>query len=320
MSTANMNATDFAILLATGKPVLIDGGFATQCEAMGCNIDGDLWSARLLREDPGAIVRAHRAFLDAGARIIATASYQASREGFAAVGMSASEADALMLASVALAIQARDEFLRDNPGAPRPLVAASMGPYGAILHDGSEYTGAYRVSRESLREFHQQRLAVFAHSAADLLALETIPNGAEAAVLGELLSESPKPAWMSFSCRDDKHLADGTTLADVVHPLGNHPTLLALGVNCVAPDLVVPLIGELRSIAPDKPIVVYPNSGEVYQPADNSWHGTATPVQCERAVMAWLEAGATLVGGCCRIGPQQIAAMAASIAGRTVLE
>ena len=306
----------FGELLASGEPVLIDGGFATQCEAMGCNIDGELWSAKLLRDDPDSIVRAHRAYLDAGARIIATASYQASRQGFLAAGLPEAEADALMLASVKLASLARDQFLQDNPDAPWPLIAASMGPYGAILHDGSEYTGAYDVTPETLRAFHQQRLAVFQQSDADLLALETIPNRAEAAVLSELLRGAQKPAWVSFSCRDHSHLADGTAIVDVLCLFRDHPTVLAVGVNCVEPRLVVPLIGELKKAVPDKPIVVYPNSGETYLAEDNSWHGTATALQCERAVMEWIDAGATLVGGCCRTGPDQIAAMRESLAAR----
>ncbi len=313
MSNTDINRSDFGALLAAGAPVLIDGGLATQCEAMGCNIDGALWSARLLRDDPGGIIKAHRSYLNAGARIIATASYQASRQGFAAVGMSAEEADQTMLASVSLAVRARAEFLDENPCAPRPLIAASMGPYGAILHDGSEYTGAYDLSAELLRDFHQQRLSIFEHSDADLLAFETIPNRAETAVICELLSNSPKPAWISFSCRDALHLADGTLLSDLGHSLQDHPSILAIGSNCVAPDLVVPLIRQLKRVAPGKPIVVYPNSGELYCAEDNSWQGTATPVQCERAVTTWVEAGASLVGGCCRIGPKQIAAMAASL-------
>lgn len=312
-----MSRSDFGALLASGAPVLIDGGLATQCEAMGCNIDGALWSAKLLRDDPESIVQAHRAYLNAGARIIATASYQASRQGFATVGVSPQESDQMILTSVALAVRARNEFLHDNPDAARPLVAASMGPYGAVLHDGSEYTGAYSLPTWSLRKFHQQRLAVFARSEADLLAFETIPNRDETMVICDLLRNSPKPAWVSFSCRDAQHLADGTALYELARPLRDHPALLAVGANCVSPELVVPLIGQLKKVAPGKRIVVYPNSGEHYCAEDNSWHGTETPLQCERAAREWIAAGATLVGGCCRIGPPQIAAMAASLSAAT---
>ena len=297
-------------------PVLIDGGLATQCEAMGCNIDGELWSGSLLRDNPEALVAAHRAYLDAGARIIATASYQASRDGFVAQGSTPDEADQLIRSSITLAARARDEFVRDNPSAERPLVASSIGPYGAVLHDGSEYTGDYDIAEDALAEFHRERLAILDTDDVDLLACETIPSAAEAAVLCELLRTARSPSWVSFSCRDEACLADGTPLAKTASRFADHPTVLALGVNCVAPETVIPLISVLRDAAPQKSIVVYPNSGEVYRAEDNAWLGTATPLQCEHAAREWVTAGAHLVGGCCRIGPAQIAAMSQSVISR----
>jgi len=305
--------TDFAALLSAGRPVVIDGGLATQCEAMGCNIDGNLWSGVLLRDDPQSIVAANRAYLDAGARIVTTASYQASRYGFMQEGSTASEADRLVQSSVALARRARDEFARDNPDAAMPLIAASIGPYGAVQHDGSEYTGDYDVSADELREFHRGRLELLDTRDVDLLACETIPNAVEALVLSELLRDAQNSSWISFSCRDATHLADGTPLAGVAGSFAEHPRVLAVGANCVPPDIVVSLIATLRSAAPEKSIVVYPNSGEVYCVENNTWLGTATPLQCEYAANEWIAAGATIVGGCCRIGPGQIAAMAQSV-------
>lgn len=305
--------TEFAALLKAGKPVLIDGGLATQCEAMGHNIDGELWSAQLLQTNPRALVDAARAFLDAGARIVATASYQASRQGLTAAGLSAADADELIRSSVALARQACDEFIADKPQAATPLVAASIGPYGAILHDGSEYTGDYDISNDDLRRFHADRLEVLDNSGADVLACETIPSGSEATVLAELLHNTQLPAWISFSCGDASHLVDGTPLAEAAGQFAGHPGVLAVGANCVPPELVVPLIAELKSAASDKAIIVYPNSGEVYRVEDNAWLGTATPLQCEQAAAEWVAAGASLVGGCCRIGPEQIAAMSQTV-------
>jgi len=305
------NMRSFAALLERHEPILVDGGLATQCEAMGCNIDGELWSAALLQSDPRAIVDAHRAYLDAGAEIIITASYQASRLGLVATGLSIAQADELIVSSVALACQARDEFVRANPNLDRmPLIAASIGPYGAARHDGSEYTGQYDVSTDELRSFHQSRLELLDGSEADLLACETIPSFAEAQVLCELLNEVTSPAWVSFSCRDEKRISDGTPIADAAGLFCNHHRVLAVGVNCTAPQLIVPLIEALKVTAPKKAIVVYPNSGEIYHTDDNSWSGTGTGAQCEQAAQRWVTAGANLIGGCCRIGPAQIAAMA----------
>ena len=303
--------SSFTTLLDHHRPILIDGGLATQCEAMGCNIDGELWSAVLLQSNPRALVDAHRAYLDAGAEIIATASYQASKKGFMAAGLSAADADKLIVSSVRLAEQAREEFLDDNPDTKRVLlIAASIGPFGAALHDASEYTGQYDVTEGALREFHRGRLELLDRSGADLLACETIPSYEEAKVLADLLGEATSPSWVSFSCRDEKHISDGTPLSDVVSLFEGHSRVLAVGVNCVAPNLVLPIIATLRSSAPDMPIVVYPNSGETYDVEGNSWLGTTTELQCERSAQEWIDAGAQLVGGCCRIGPAQIAAMA----------
>ncbi len=305
------NASSFTTLLDRHRPILIDGGLATQCEAMGCDIDGDLWSAVLLQSNPRAIVDANRAYLDAGAEIIATASYQASRNGFMAKGLSAADADGLIVSSVKLAEQAREEFLRDNAGTERvPLIAASIGPFGAALHDASEYTGQYGVTEEVLREFHRNRLELLDRSGADLLACETIPSFEEAKILAELLDKAKSPAWVSFSCRDKKHISDGTPIADVASLFAGHSQVLAIGVNCIAPELVLPIIATLKSSVPDKAIVVYPNSGETYDVGGNFWSGTATEFQCEKSAQEWIDAGAQLVGGCCRIGPAQIAAMA----------
>lgn len=307
---------DFAALLSAGGPIVIDGGLATQCEAMGCNIDGNLWSGVLLRDDPQSIVAANRAYLDAGARIVTTASYQASRYGFMREGASAEEADRLIKSSVALARQARDGFLRDNPGAETPLIAASVGPYGAVQHDGSEYTGDYDISTDELREFHLERLELLDTSDIDLLACETIPSAVEALVLSELLRDAHNSSWISFSCRDASHLVDGTPLAEVAGLFANHPRVLAVGANCVPPDIVVPLIATFKKAVPEKSIVVYPNSGEVYRVENNTWVGTTTPLQCVQAATDWIAAGAAIVGGCCRIGPAQIAAMARSVNNR----
>ncbi len=298
----------FLELLDRQSPVLLDGGLATQLETQGCDINDALWSAGLLLDAPQEIVAAHRSFLDVGATIIATATYQASREGFAKRGLSPNEADKLMLQAVELASTA----IRERP-ACNALVAASLGPYGAILHDGSEYRGNYGVADEHLRRFHQQRIALFEHSAADVLALETIPSLQEATILAELLAEVSTPAWVSFSCRNGEQVCDGTRVADVAAVFAGHPTVAAIGVNCTSPQFVQDIIARLRAGAPDKHIVAYPNSGETYNPDDGTWHGTATPIDYAAAAVSWVEAGATLVGGCCRTGPEHIAAMATAL-------
>lgn len=301
------------VLLSRGTAVVLDGGLATQLEAQGEDISTVLWSAALLCSNPQAIVAAHRAFLDAGAEIVTSASYQASRAGFAQLGIDADEADRLIASSVALARRACDEYSADNPDDAPRLVAASVGPYGAVLHDGSEYTGDYGVSRRVLEEFHAPRLAVLDRAGADLLGCETIPSYDEALVLAGLLANVDTPAWVSFSCRDGGAICDGTPIAEAAGIFAAHPRVAALGINCTAPQYVESLLRALREAAPDMPLVVYPNSGERYDAAKRSWSGTSAADEFAAAARRWQAAGAELIGGCCRVGPAHIGAIAGAL-------
>lgn len=291
--------------------MILDGGLATELEARGCDLCDELWSARVLIEDPDLVGRVHADYLAAGADCIASASYQASFEGFQRRGLSEDEAAELLRLSVRLAIRARDAFWGDpanRSGRLRPLVAASVGPYGAALADGSEYTGVYDLDEPGLRAFHRQRWRVLAASGADLLACETIPSQAEAGVLLRLLRETPRAyAWFSFSCRDGK-LSDGTPLVDTLAPFTDQPQVVAVGVNCTPPSSILHLIVEARR-AVDTPIVVYPNSGEGWDAEQRCWVGTAEAVDFATASERWRDAGASLIGGCCRTGPQHIEAI-----------
>jgi homocysteine S-methyltransferase len=305
----------FVEALKENRLIVLDGGLATELEAQGAVLHPTLWSAGHLHSDPEAIVKAHLAYLEAGANCIISASYQATRRGLMTLGITDVEADALIVLSVELAREARRRFVAANPGrAGSILVAASVGPYGAALQDGSEYVGAYGVTAAALREFHEQRLQLLDASAADVLACETIPDFQEALVLSELLRDCKTPAWLSFSCIDGTRISDGTPIRRCAEILRSHPVVRAIGVNCTPPQYIPSLIAELKAAAPGKPVVVYPNSGERYEPASNTWHGTATPVECGVAAQEWLRAGASIVGGCCRMGPGHIRQMQEQLA------
>lgn len=299
--------------------LLLDGGLATHLETAGHDLSSDLWSAEILRTSPAAIRRVHLDYLHAGADCIISSSYQASIPGFVAAGLSEREASLLIEASVAVACDARDlhaaqatHEVERIPGLT-PLVAASVGPYGAYLADGSEYTGDYGIDRQALIAFHRQRLGVLAGTRADLLAIETIPSGPEAEVLLALLDELvAPPAWISFSCPDGEKLADGTPLEDVAAIAASHESIVALGVNCLAPSHVLELVHRLAAIT-DKPIVAYPNSGETYDGSSNLWHGNREPAKFADLARIWRSAGATILGGCCRTGPAHISAMRRSL-------
>jgi homocysteine S-methyltransferase len=290
--------------------MILDGGLATALEARGHNLDDDLWSARVLLDAPDEIREVHTDFLRAGADCITTSTYQASVPGFRKRGLTDNEAVELLHRSVQLAVEARDTFWKDSAnrrGRIRPLVAASVGPYGAFLADGSEYSGRYDIGTDELTGFHRQRWQVLADSDADLLACETIPSQREVAVLLELLKETPERwAWMSVSCRDDQRLSDGSMLSDIARACDAAPGVAAIGVNCTAPQYIPSLIGEVRN-ASTKPVVVYPNSGERYQAEKGKWVGEASRVDWQAAPSEWARLGASCIGGCCRVGAGEIA-------------
>ncbi len=290
--------------LVTG-PVVLDGGLSTELEARGHDVSSALWSARLLRDDPAAIVAAHAAFAAAGAQVATTASYQATVEGFGAVGVDADEARRLIASSVALA--------REGQGAG--WVAGSVGPYGAMLADGSEYTGAYvdEVDLAALRAFHRPRMELLADAGADVLACETVPAAAEAEALLAEAGSIGVPVWLSLTTVLDD---DGTVrtrrgerAAEVFAMAAGVDAVIAVGVNCTAPSAVGPAVAA--AAAAGRPVVVYPNSGETWDAPGRRW--TGSPGLSPEAVRSWVAAGARLVGGCCRVRPEHIAAIAAAL-------
>jgi homocysteine S-methyltransferase len=293
---------DLALALAAGA-VVLDGGLSTELEARGHDVGSALWSARLLRDDPAAIVAAHAAFAAAGAQVATTASYQATVDGFAAAGVDATEARRLITSSVALA--------REGQG-DTGWVAGSLGPYGAMLADGSEYTGDYvtEVTVARLRAFHRPRMELLAEAGADVLACETVPAAAEAEALIAEADALGIPVWLSLTTVLDGdgvvRTRRGERAAEVFAMAAGVDAVVAVGVNCTAPDTVGPAVVQAARIG--KPVVVYPNSGEGWDATARRW--TGGPAIAPDAVPGWVGSGARLVGGCCRVRPTDIAAMA----------
>ena len=302
---------------------VLDGGLATELERLGVDLAGPLWSARALAAAPQAILAVHRSYIEAGADVLLTASYQVSSLGFAAAGLHGFEAartaaaDALQR-SVALAVQAREQ-------APDLLIAASLGPYGAALANGAEFHGRYGFAGDAeqhaaLVRFHAQRIAVLAGTDADLLAFETLPSLAEARAIVEALRQWPRiGVWLSFTCRDGARTAHGEPVRGVAAFLDGAPQVLAIGVNCTAPALIAPLLRELRA-GTAKPLLAYPNSGEAWDLEHRCWvdsqQGAADVENYGTLARAWFQAGAQIVGGCCRTGPAHVRAVRAAADGQ----
>lgn len=302
--------TTFIQMLAnaerTGQPIIIDGGLGTALESRGIDLSHELWSAALLRDDPETLAQVHAEFIAAGARIVTTASYQATPLGFDRAGISAEEGRDLIERSVEIAAEAAAAASKSTV-----LVAGSVGPYGAALGDGGEYTGDYHLSDEEFAAFHRPRVEALVSAGADLLAIETQPSLPETRVLAGLAEEYDIPAWLSVTLSDGSHMADGTNLLTLAEAVAGSTMIRALGVNCVRPSLVSPALTALAQNS-DLPLLAYPNSGETYDPIAMTWQEGPHFDTSKETVTSWVNSGARILGGCCRTTPADIAALAAA--------
>lgn len=298
-----LSREEFAARVCAG-PVTIDGGMSTELEQQGCRLEGSLWTAQAVVDTPELIASAHRAYVDAGAAVVITASYQISRAGFIDAGLTAADADRALRASI--------EVARSAVAGSNTLVAASVGPYGAILHDGSEYRGNYGKTLDELRSFHAERLSVLISENPDLLAIETIPDALEAQALVDALADYPEAvAWMSFSLGPDGRLWAGQSLAEAARIAVSSPAIAAIGVNCVDPELVSAAIAEMRTVT-DLPIVIYANGGGTWNAKTGIWENAAADALVAYSAQ-WVQQGAGLIGGCCGTHAGDIRQLAAAL-------
>jgi homocysteine S-methyltransferase len=295
---------------------VLDGGLATELEARGHDLSDRLWSARLLLTEPAEIEDVHLAYFRAGARVATTASYQASIDGFARAGMDRDTALLAIRRSVELAARARERFRAEEAAAGRDpgelLVAGSVGPYGAMLADGSEYRGDYDPGDAALEAFHRPRIEALVAAGADLLAVETIPTVREARVLVRLLDEVSVPAWISYSCRDGETTSAGEPFGEAVAAASAARDVVAVGVNCTAPHHVRALLKTARA-STALPLVAYPNRGDTWDPEARRWRGDRAGSWDPAVVASWTVLGATWLGGCCGTRPRDIERLAAAL-------
>ncbi|WP_235031938.1 homocysteine S-methyltransferase [Actinacidiphila yanglinensis] len=292
-----------------GRPVVpvegvlvLDGGLSNQLAEQGCDLADPLWTARLLADEPGQILAAHTAYMRAGAQVLTTASYQATYEGFAQRGVGRADATRLLRRSVELARQAA-------AGRPEVRVAASVGPYGAMLADGSEYRGRYGLSVRELERFHRPRIEALAAAGPDVLALETVPDVDEGEAMLRAAEGAGVPVWLSYTIEGGLTRA-GQRLEEAFALVAGRDEVVAVGVNCCAPGEVGDAV-RLAAEVTGKPVVAYPNSGEQWDAEGRHWVGGTTFDPA--LVTGWRRAGARLVGGCCRVGPTGIAGISAAL-------
>ncbi len=308
-------------LIARRGSVIVDGAMSTALEALGADLNDRLWSAKVLVDEPELIGRVHKNYFDAGANVAITASYQATEAGFRERGIGRDRAKALIGLSVELARKARDDYLAEHPQADARdlLIAGAVGPYGAYLSDGSEYTGAYRLAPSEYERFHALRLEALAEAGADLLALETQPRMDEIEALVGMAVERGMPMWVTCTLGPDgTTLADGTPLSVLAQRLDKEEGVEALGINCVAREKVERAL-EILGANTGKPLIVYPNSGETYDAATKTWRhpvsGSGGSKGWESFVPLWKRKGALCIGGCCRTLPADIMEIARLVRG-----
>lgn len=312
----------FKDLLEKQEIIILDGALGTELESLGYDVSGKLWSAQYLLDQPRIIQNVHESYVRAGSDIITTSSYQASIPAFVQAGLTPEKAYDLLKETVFLARKAikntwQELSTEEQKQRPYPLVAGSVGPYAAYLADGSEYTGNYQLSEEEYRDFHRPRIQALLEAGSDLLAIETIPNGAEAAAILRLLAEEfpQNEAYLSFVAQSENAISDGTKIEELGNLAQESPQVLAVGFNCTAPHLIAPLLDALGQVC-SKPLLTYPNSGETYNGLTKTWHDD--PEQ-ERSLLEnsklWKNQGVRLFGGCCRTRPEDIAQLAKGFKG-----
>ncbi|PHN03328.1 homocysteine S-methyltransferase [Flavilitoribacter nigricans] len=292
--------------------VVLDGAMATELEAMGADLNDPLWSAKVLVEDPELIREVHLNYLTAGADVLSTATYQATYRGFARRGIDREAAENLFVESVRLAAAARAQFWmeeRHNIASRNfPLIAASLGPYGAYLADGSEYHGNYGLSRSELEDWHRPQVETLAAlEEVDLLLFETIPSLLEAEAIIDLMGNFPdRPYGLSFSCKNGRAVSHGETFMEALALASGVSQIAAVGINCTAPEFIGPLLETIKGEG-SRPLMVYPNSGEVWNAGAHCWEDPENKQGIADHLSDWYHSGARIIGGCCRTTPADIA-------------
>ncbi|GAB9261669.1 homocysteine S-methyltransferase [Ligilactobacillus animalis] len=288
---------------------VLDGSMAAALKEQGIDSTGELWTAQALSDNIEAVYDAHYSYLAAGAQMILTDTYQANLQAFEKAGHSKQQAENLVGMAVLMAQKARDDY--EEQTGKHALVAASIGPYGAYLADGSEYRGDYLLNDAQYLNFHLPRLTAVLAQAPDCLALETQPKLSEPLALLRWLEKNvpQMPVYVSFTLRDEMTLSDGTELKRAVAAISKFEQVFAIGVNCIVPELVSGALKVMRQ-ATTKKLIVYPNLGAQYDPETKTWAKSEQQLDFTQLTEKWYQAGASIIGGCCMTTSPQISQIA----------
>ncbi len=301
---------DLTEILTKFQLLITDGAAGTHLESMGCDLNDELWTAKVLKDNPELIKQLHCDYFQAGSDFGVTVSYQATIEGYMKKGLSRVEAEDLIKTSATLLLEARDEWWKKEGQSQNrryPITAASIGPYGAFLADGSEYRGDYELTKEQLRQFHQERIEILWNQGIDLIAAETIPRLDEAIVIAEIVQKLNAKCWITFSAKNESQICNREEISECVKTLESFDCVAAVGVNCTAPQFIGDLIERINAVT-NKPIIVYGNLGNNYDPDSKTWcaHGHSEATSYLNYAQQWKNLGARIIGGCCGTTPNEI--------------
>lgn len=316
------------------RHLVLDGALGTQLESIIPNDseiqpkNDPLWSTKVLMTQPKLIERIHYQYLQSGSDIIMTSTYQASCAGLIKYANSYTDEVAhVWERSVDMANNAiRRHKLENNTKPIRnrdPIICGSVGPYGAFLANGAEYTGEYgMISNEELEKHHFKLLQfLILHPDVKLIAIETIPNFREFKVLVNLLTKllslhgPNQKFYLSINVRNESEMCDGTPVEKVMNYLNFkmktmgilQRNIFAIGYNCVDYHLVTSLIDNLTMFNEFHiPMIVYPNLGYVYSTKHEEYIAYQDTNELELMILDWLKRGVKIIGGCCGSGPQEI--------------
>ena len=288
------------------KIKLLDGSMSFPMEQLGYNLKNKLWTGKALINNPDLIKDIHKGYIDAGADFISTSTYQISFDRLKNMGYQSEEIKKIFQKSVDIVKDAIEESKLKK----EIKIVGSFGPYASYDPEASEYIGEYDSTDIEIKKFHLNNIRIIEETDLDIILYETIPCLREIKILSEALSHSTKEIWISITCNEEMEFRDGSSFKDACEIISKIEKITTMGINCFSPLLVKKAIDLLKKYS-NKKILIYPNSGEIYNPKERFWTGNNE--FNNSMIKNWLSLYPDIIGGCCRIGYDDIKKMRVEI-------
>jgi homocysteine S-methyltransferase len=284
------------------KIKLLDGSMSFPMEHLGYNLKNKLWTGMALISDPDIIKNIHKDYINAGADYISTSTYQVSYDRLKNMGYQSSEIKKVFQKSVDLV----KEAIKESGSKKEIKIVGSFGPFASYDPNASEYVGKYNSTDDEIKNFHLNNINIIEETDLDIILYETIPCLREIKVLSKVLSQTNKEIWISITCNENIEFRDGSSFKEACKIISQIEQITTLGINCFSPLLVEKALKELKKYS-NKKTLVYPNSGEQYNPKVKYWSGKNEFNNL--MIKNWLSLSPDIIGGCCRVGYNNIKKM-----------